>query len=85
MRLETLVMTGVATNACVETTARDAADRGYGVALVDDCLADYEEQAHEATLRAFHFNSGRVVGSVDDAVKALDEESAEPPTLRAPA
>ena len=75
MNVDTLVMAGISTNACVETTARDAADRGYGVALVDECTADYEERAHEATLRGFHFNFGRVVGTVDEVITALGEES----------
>jgi nicotinamidase-related amidase len=75
MNVHTLVMAGISTNACVETTARDAADRGYGVALVDECTADYEERAHEATLRAFHFNFGRVVGTVDEVITVLGAES----------
>jgi nicotinamidase-related amidase len=47
-----LTFTGLATSQCVETTARDAADRGYEVALVEDALADYEEITHRASLFA---------------------------------
>jgi nicotinamidase-related amidase len=68
MGIDTLVVTGVSTNLCVETTARDAADRGYGVILVDECTADYEERAQEAALVAFHFNFGRVVRTADELI-----------------
>jgi len=70
--IETLVFTGVNTNCCVETTARDAADRGYGCVIVDEGTADYDQEAHDASLRAFYFNYGRIVRSVDDLVAALE-------------
>lgn len=48
----TLVMAGLATSQCVDTTARDASDRGYRVAFVEDALADYDEGYHRAALYA---------------------------------
>lgn len=72
MGLTSLVVTGVSTNACVETTARDAADRGYATVIVDEAAADYDQAAHDATLRAFHFNLGRVVRSSDDLIRAFE-------------
>lgn len=48
--LKTLVFTGLATSQCVDTTARDAADRGYGIVHVEDAQADYEETMHHAAL-----------------------------------
>jgi ureidoacrylate peracid hydrolase len=45
-------VTGMVTEACVELTARDAADRGYLVTLVEDCCASSTHAAHnEAVLR----------------------------------
>jgi nicotinamidase-related amidase len=75
MGIETLVVTGVSTNACVETTARDAADRGYACIIVDEGTADYDAEAHDATLRAFHFNLGRVMRSAEDVIAALEAEA----------
>lgn len=72
MGLTSLVVTGVSTNACVETTARDAADRGYATVIVDEATADYDQAAHDATLRAFHFNLGRVVRGSDDLIRAFE-------------
>ena len=74
--IETLVITGVSTNACVETTARDAADRGFACVIVDEGTADYDKEAHDASLLAFHFDFGRVMTSARDVIAALDESVA---------
>lgn len=50
--LETLVMVGMATDMCVETTARDAADRGYNVIVVEDAVATFFPEHHRAALSA---------------------------------
>lgn len=48
--VDTLVFTGLATSQCVETTARDASDRGYSVIMVEDACADYSERLHRMSL-----------------------------------
>jgi biuret amidohydrolase len=73
--IERLVVTGISTNCCVETTARDAADRGYGVVICADATADYDEPGHDAALRAFHFNFGRIVGTAEAVLSAIDNEA----------
>lgn len=50
--LETLVIAGMATDMCVETTARDAADRGYNVIVVEDATATFFAEHHHAALSA---------------------------------
>ncbi|MFC7408070.1 MULTISPECIES: cysteine hydrolase family protein [Hydrogenophaga] len=57
---EQLYMTGVSTNMCVETTAREAADRGYGVTLVEDACGTTHEDLHHNTMRNFQRLFGRV-------------------------
>lgn len=59
------------TNACIESTARDAADSGFACVLVEDGTAGYDEDAHNATLNAFHFNFGRVAAA-REVVAALE-------------
>ncbi len=62
--IDSLVITGVATNACVETTARDAADRGYKCILVDDACATLQGQVvHDMTMRNFATLFGMVKSS----------------------
>jgi nicotinamidase-related amidase len=59
-----LVMAGVATNSCVEHTARHAADLGYEVVVAEDACATARPEVHEAAL----FNIGLIgeVASVDE-------------------
>jgi len=49
-RIETVVITGMATHACVESTARDAGFFDYYAVVVEDCVADYREDLHRASL-----------------------------------
>ncbi|MBL8338872.1 MAG: cysteine hydrolase [Rhodoferax sp.] len=67
---EQLYLTGVSTNMCVETTAREAADRGYLVTLVEDACGTTHEDLHQATMRNFQRLFGRVC-SCDDALREL--------------
>ncbi|HOP64717.1 MAG TPA: isochorismatase family cysteine hydrolase [Spirochaetota bacterium] len=60
MGINSLVFTGLATSQCVETTARDASDRGYEVIHIEDAQADYDEMTHNASL----FSSRGVCGGV---------------------
>ncbi|MDA3900847.1 MAG: cysteine hydrolase [Spirochaetes bacterium] len=48
--IHTLVFTGLATSQCVETSARDASDRGFTVINIDDAQVDYTEESHFASL-----------------------------------
>jgi nicotinamidase-related amidase len=73
--VQSLVITGVGTSACVESTAREAADRDYGCVLVADGMASYSPEAHEATLRAFQVNFGRVVRSAADVIEAMSQDA----------
>ena len=67
---EQLYLTGVSTNMCVETTAREAADRGYGVTLVEDACGTTHEDLHRVTMRNFQRLFGRV-RSCDEALAEL--------------
>lgn len=55
-----LYLVGVSTNMCVETTAREAADRGYLVTLVEDACGSTHADLHENTMRNFRRLFGRV-------------------------
>jgi biuret amidohydrolase len=67
MDVETLVLVGMATDMCVETTARDAADRGFNVIVVEDATATFFERHHRAALSGF----ARVFGQVWDTERVL--------------
>jgi ureidoacrylate peracid hydrolase len=58
--IRTIVLTGVATNVCVETTAREGFVRDYYVVFTADGTATYSAEDHDATLR----NINRFFGEV---------------------
>ncbi|OMO94063.1 Isochorismatase-like protein [Corchorus capsularis] len=49
--LEEVIITGVMTNLCCETTARDAFVKGFRVFFSTDATATSEVELHEATLK----------------------------------
>lgn len=67
--IKSVILTGVATNVCVESTARDAYMRDYYVTFVDDCSATYVPEKHAATLRnmADHFGVVATSSEIMDA------------------
>ena len=76
MEVENLVFTGVTTNCCVESTARTAAELGYGCVLVDEGMAEFDAEAHDATLRSFHFNFGHILRDADAVVGEMAKSRA---------
>lgn len=68
LNVETLVMTGVASNVCVESTARDGYMLDYNIIFVGDCSAAYSQDRHEGTLENMRRNFGVVVDH-DEIVK----------------
>jgi ureidoacrylate peracid hydrolase len=59
--IRTVVLSGVATNACVDTTAREAFVRDYYVVFTADGTACYSDAAHTATLETIDKYFGVVV------------------------
>ena len=55
-----LYLLGVSTNMCVETTGREAADRGYLVTLIEDACGTTHPDLHESTIKNFQRLFGRV-------------------------
>jgi nicotinamidase-related amidase len=48
--VDTLIVTGAASNCCCESTARDAMQMGYRVLFVQDGNATFDDASHNATL-----------------------------------
>jgi len=53
-------LTGVATTAGVEATAREAYDRGFHVVLVEDAMSDMSAEGHRHAVRAIFPRIGEV-------------------------
>ena len=75
LRLESLVITGMATDMCVETTARDAADRGYNVIVVEDAVATFNPEHHRHSLSSLARVFGQV-WSTDQVLEACGTDAA---------
>ena len=49
--IKQLVVTGVTTEVCVNTTVREANDRGYDCLVLDDCVGSYFPEFQEMGLQ----------------------------------
>jgi biuret amidohydrolase len=66
-----LLVTGVTTEVCVQTTLREANDRGYECLLVEDATESYFPEFKQATLQMVRAQGG-IVGWTAPAARVLD-------------
>ena len=71
--LKGLLFAGVSTNMCVETTARDAADKGFRCVLIEDGCGASAQRYHDATLETFQ----RLFGKVKTSKEIIEELKAK--------
>jgi nicotinamidase-related amidase len=67
-----VVLTGIATSAGVESTARSAYDLGYNVTLVVDAMTDRDADAHHHSVEKIFPRLGETA-KTDDVLKLLKE------------
>lgn len=74
--IENLLVCGVTTEVCVNTTVREANDRGYRCVVLADCCASYFPEFHEMGLRMIKAQGGIFgwVSSSSEVLKALNSE-----------
>jgi ureidoacrylate peracid hydrolase len=77
--IDTVIITGTATNICCESTARDAFMVNYRTLVVSDANATTSDEAHNASLNAL-FNRFADVFSTDEvtALLAVGSPAAQP-------
>ena len=60
---DTIAITGVATNVCCDSTARDGAMRDFKVLFLSDCNASFTQEEQQATFNNFEKHFGVVMDS----------------------
>jgi nicotinamidase-related amidase len=68
--IRSLIVTGVTTEVCVQTTAREANDRGYECLVLEDCVGSYFPEFHRVALEMIKAQGG-IVGWVTHSAKLL--------------
>jgi len=63
--IKTLVVTGVATNVCVDSTLREGFFLGYNIVVAEDCVGSNSQAGHEGTLATVRNNIGTVSESAE--------------------
>jgi ureidoacrylate peracid hydrolase len=69
--IDTVLITGTATNVCCETSARDAMVRDYRVIMLSDANATWTDEEHAATLNTFAIFFGDVM-TTDEALARIE-------------
>ena len=68
--IQKLLVTGVTTEVCVNTTVREANDRGYDCLVVEDCVGSYFPEFQEMGLKMIKAQAG-IFGWVSDSNRVL--------------
>jgi biuret amidohydrolase len=73
LKIKSLVVTGVTTEVCVQTTMREANDRGYECLVLEDCVASYFPEFQKAAIDMIKAQGGIVgwVSTSTDLLKVL--------------
>jgi nicotinamidase-related amidase len=69
---DTIAITGVATNVCCDSTARDGAMRDFRVIFLSDCNAAFSQEEQDAALKNFEKHFGLVMDSRDFVARMMN-------------
>lgn len=61
--IRSLLISGVGTNVCVESTLRDGYMRDYYIVMLEDCVGATNQELHQATLKNVNLHFGTVTDS----------------------
>jgi nicotinamidase-related amidase len=64
-KIDTLVLAGLTTDCCVDSTTRDAFHRGYNCFVVRDACSAYAVDLHNSTLESLEKNYALIVETAE--------------------
>ena len=70
--VQNLIVVGVVTSGCVEISVRDAADKSYGIIVVEDGCASWTNEVHCASIDRMHDIFGKVK-STNEVLQLLEQ------------
>ncbi len=68
--IKTIVLCGISTDACIESTARDAFDKRFNVVVVRDCIAATNLEAHNNSLKVIERRFGKI-RNAEEVISAI--------------
>ena len=68
LRIDTLIITGINSHACIRTAAIDAYQRDLNVIIAKDCVASYDRKHHEISLNYLQKSMGIQILSNDEII-----------------
>ncbi|UXP31692.1 cysteine hydrolase [Reichenbachiella agarivorans] len=83
LKINELIVAGVYTNECVETTIRDACDLGYLVTMVEDACTTVTPELHQGTINSIKNRYASVL-STDEVIRrfqGVEEHIVDPDEL----
>lgn len=69
LKVDTLILTGVVTDICIQHTAADAFFRGYNIIVPEDCVEAINEQTQKAALDYLKRVYGCEITTADEIMK----------------
>jgi maleamate amidohydrolase len=63
LRIDTVIITGCTTSGCVRASVTDAFQYGYRTIVVEDCVGDYDQAAHDSNLKDMHGRYADIMNS----------------------
>ncbi|WP_020124161.1 isochorismatase family cysteine hydrolase [Streptomyces canus] len=71
--IDHLILCGLTTNTCVDSTGRDAVEKGYHVTFVSDAVATFTMDMHRASIDLNWPRYAHRISTTDEVVAALEE------------
>ena len=79
--VDTLILTGVATDVCVRATAQDAQQLNYRVFVVPECVAGTTAARHEAALDNIAYVFGKIIPATQARDLLARATASRPPAM----